>query len=97
MYADFECVTKPISSCSPIPETSFNEAYQHHEPLAFSYYITYTEGFYKPPVVYRGPDAAKVFVSYLKAEAREIEKIYTTPKTAVPLTQEESDLFDSAV
>ena len=32
VYADFECFTKPINTCSPNPEKSYNYNYQKHEP-----------------------------------------------------------------
>ena len=39
IYADFECFTKPMSSCSPNPEDSFTYNYQKHEPSGFCFYI----------------------------------------------------------
>ena len=38
-YADFECFTKPMSSCSPNPEESYNYNYQKHEPSGFCIYF----------------------------------------------------------
>ena len=39
VYADFECFTKPMSTCSPNPEDSYNYNYQKHEPSGFCLYI----------------------------------------------------------
>ena len=39
VYADFECFTKPINTCSPNPEKSYNYNYQKHEPSGFCFYI----------------------------------------------------------
>ena len=39
VYADFECFTKPINTCSPNPEKSFNYNYQKHKPSGFCFYI----------------------------------------------------------
>ena len=37
VYADFECFTKPINTCSPNPENSYNYNYQKHEPSGFCF------------------------------------------------------------
>ena len=39
VYADFECFTKPMNTCSPNPEDSYNYNYQKHEPSGFCLYI----------------------------------------------------------
>ena len=39
VYADFECFTKPMNTCSPNPEESYNYNYQKHEPSGFCFYI----------------------------------------------------------
>ena len=39
VYADFECFTKPVNTCSPNPEKSYNYNYQKHEPSGFCLYI----------------------------------------------------------
>ena len=39
VYADFECFTKPLSSCSPNPKDSYNYNYQLHEPSGFCFYV----------------------------------------------------------
>ena len=35
VYADFECFTKPMNTCSPNPEYSYTYNYQKHEPSGF--------------------------------------------------------------
>ena len=37
VYADFECFTKPMNSCSPNPKESYNYNYQKHEPSGFCF------------------------------------------------------------
>ena len=37
VYADFECFTKPMSTCSPNPEDSYTYNYQKHEPSGFCF------------------------------------------------------------
>ena len=78
------------------PDFSYTEAYQQYIAMAFSYYITNTEGIYKCPVIYRGPNAAKVFMESIKKEAEEIEKIYTTPKPMIKLTEQEQESHTNA-
>ncbi|CAH3171261.1 unnamed protein product, partial [Porites lobata] len=38
-YADFECFTKPMNTCSPNPENSYRYDYQKHEPSGFCIFI----------------------------------------------------------
>jgi len=39
VYADFECLTKPIQSCQPNLEQSYKEQYQKPEPSGFCFKI----------------------------------------------------------
>jgi len=39
VYADLECMTKPIQSCQPNLEQSYTEQYQKHEPSGFCFHI----------------------------------------------------------
>ena len=39
VYADFECFTKPMNSCSPNPKDSYYYNYQKHEPSGFFFYV----------------------------------------------------------
>ena len=39
VYADFECLMKPIESCKPNSEHSYAEQYQKHEPSGFCFNI----------------------------------------------------------
>ena len=39
VYADFECFTKPMNTCSPKTENSYTYNYQKHEPSGFCFYI----------------------------------------------------------
>ena len=39
LYADFECFTKPMSTCSSNPEDSYKYNYQKHKPSGFCLYI----------------------------------------------------------
>jgi len=43
VYADFECMTKPIQSRQPNSEESYTEQYQKHEPSGFCF-VLFTTG-----------------------------------------------------
>lgn len=96
IYADFECLTRPIESCQPSPNGSYTEAYQKHEPVSFCYYVVSKTGIMKEPYVYRGLDAAKIFLEKMKEEAEEIQRIYKNPLPMNPMTEEELAEFQAA-
>ncbi|KAL4105173.1 hypothetical protein QTP88_020445 [Uroleucon formosanum] len=76
VYADFECTLKPIYTCQPNDTESFTTCYQKHIPNNFCYYIKYSNGDYKPPVVYSGPNVAQQFYECMKNEEILISKMY---------------------
>lgn len=96
IYADFECLIKTLDSCAPNSSRAYTEYYQKHEAISFCYYISYFGNVYKPPIVYRGLDAVKVFMQMLKEEAKAIESIYRHPLPMLPLTDEELESFRTA-
>ncbi|GFU96067.1 hypothetical protein TNCV_3776071 [Trichonephila clavipes] len=51
---------------------------------------------YKHPIVYRGINAAKVFMEVAIKEAEEIEYLYSYKKSMIPLTKEQQDVYDSS-
>ncbi|KAL4152937.1 hypothetical protein QTP88_000770 [Uroleucon formosanum] len=76
IYADFECTLQPIYTCQPNDTESFTKCYQKHIPNNFCYYIKYSNGDYKPPVVYSGPNVAQQFYECMKNEEILISKMY---------------------
>ncbi|KAL4148740.1 hypothetical protein QTP88_002908 [Uroleucon formosanum] len=76
IYADFECTLKPIYTCQPNDTESFTKCYQKHIPNNFCYYIKYSNGDYKPPVVYSRPNVAQQFYECMKNEEILISKMY---------------------
>ena len=52
VYADFECFTKPMNSCSPDPKDSYNYNYQKHEPSGFCFYAKGIAGKRIKPTIY---------------------------------------------
>ena len=68
VYADFECIIKPIQLCDPDDKKSYTKQYQKQEPSSFCYYIKcFDDEVYEPKLVsYTGEDAAQKFVEMLE-------------------------------
>ena len=86
VYADFECFTKPINSCSPNPKDSFNYNYQKHEPSGFCFYLkSIVPGIHIKPIIYtktsEDENIAKIFVEKLGEVTKGIyNDFYLRPK-----------------
>ena len=99
-YADFECFTKPMNTCCPNPEDSYNYNYQKHEPSGFCIFIKGVVDKKIKPIIYskteEDEDIAKIFVEKLTEATRGIyNDFYRKPKPLI-LTQEEQKSFDKA-
>ena len=101
VYADFECFTKPMNTCSPNPKDSYNYNYQKHEPSGFCFYAKGIAGRSIKPIIYtktfEDEDISKVFVEKLTELTKGIyNDFYRRPKPLVmnPKTQK---AFDAAV
>ena len=98
-YADFECFTKPMNSCSPNPEESYNYNYQKHEPSGFCFYVkSIIPGIHIKTIIYskksENEDIAKIFVEKLSEVTKGIyNDFYCKPKP-LKLTSEEQRLFE---
>ena len=100
VYADFECFTKPMNTCSPNPKESYNYNYQKHEPSGFCFYIKGVVDKKFKPIIYtkkkEDEDISKVFVEKLTEGTKGIyNEFYRRPKP-LRLTREEQKLFDKA-
>ena len=101
VYADFECFTKPMNSCSPNPKESYNYNYQKHEPSGFCFYVKGIVDKKIKPIIYtktsEDEDVAKVFVEKLTEVRKGIyNDFYRRPKP-LRLTQEEQKSFEKEV
>ena len=101
VYADFECFTKPMNSCSPNPKDSYNYKYQKHEPSGFCFYAKGIAGRRIKPIIYTktydDEDVAKIFLEKITELTKGIyNDFYCRPKRLVmnPKTQKE---FNTAV
>ena len=101
VYADFECFTKPMSSCSPNPKDSYNYNYQKHEPSGFCFYVKgIVPGIHIKPIIYtktaEDEDISKVFVEKLVEVTKGIyNDFYRRPKP-LRLTRVEQKSFEAA-
>ena len=90
VYADFECFTKPMNSCSPNPKESYNYNYQKHEPSGFCFYVDKKI----KPIIYtkksEDEDVAKIFVEKLTEVTKSLR---TKP---LRLTSSEQKSFEEA-
>ena len=89
VYADFECFTKPMNSCSPNPKESYNYNYQKHEPSGFCFYSKgIVPGIHIKPIIYtkisEDEDIAKIFVEKITELTKGIyNDFYRRPKPLI--------------
>ena len=100
VYADFECFTKPMNTCSPNPKESYNYNYQKHEPSGFCFYVKGIVDKKIKPIIYtkkkEDEDISKVFVEKLTELTKGIyNEFYRRPKP-LRLTRAEQKSFDEA-
>lgn len=74
IYEDFKCSYLKIHASQPYESKSYANKYRKYEPDMFCDHIKYEKEYYKPPVVYRGPNAVKKFVSMLTKIAIKIKE-----------------------
>ena len=100
VYADFECFTKPLSSCSPNPKDSYNYNYQLHEPSGFCFYVKGIVDKKIKPIIYtktsEDENIAKIFVEKIKEVTKGIyNDFYLRPKP-LRLNRAEQKSFEEA-
>ncbi|CAH3180349.1 unnamed protein product [Porites evermanni] len=101
VYADFECFTKSINTCTPNPEKSYSCNYQKHEPSGFCFYIKgiVPNKSFKPIIYTKTNDSdnvASIFVNKLSEVTKSIyNDFYRRPKP-LRLNKEEQKSFDKA-
>ena len=79
IYADFESVIHKIQGPNLGPEKSGTQNTAHHEACGYSLIVVTCDGETKPPVVYRGPNAANHFLKTWQKE-EEIRSELENPK-----------------
>ena len=88
IYADFESLTTKIEGPESNPSESNTQKTEIHEVCGFCYIVVRYDGLTKPPVVYRGHDAAKKFLIELEKEEKEINTTLESPEK-IKMTQED--------
>ena len=101
VYADFECFTKPMNSCSPNSKESYNYNYQKHEPSGFCFYVKGIAGKSIKPIIYtktsEDEDVAKVFLEKLTEVTKGIyNDFYLRPKPLI-MNSKTQKSFEQAV
>ena len=107
VYADFECFTKPMNTCRPNPEKSYNYNYQKHEPSGFCFYIKgIVPGIKFEPIIYTktkdspthvgSDDISKIFVFKLAKVTNKIYNDFYRRPVPLKLTHTEQISFDKA-
>ena len=101
VYADFECFTKPMSTCSPNPEDSYNCNYQKHEPSGFCLYIKGLDPniTFKPILYTKTKESDNIPVIFVSKLAKVTNKIYNDfycRPTPLKLTPAEQESFNKA-
>ena len=100
VYADFECFTKPMNSCSPNPKDSYNYNYQKHEPSGFCFYAKGITGKRIKPTIYtktsNDEDLAKIFVEKIVELTKGIyNDFYCKPKRLVMNSRTQQEFNES--
>ena len=102
VYADFQCFTKPLSTCEPYPHDSYTYSYQKHEPSGFCLYLKGLDDINKlyNPIVYTkqtdDEDISKIFVEKLETITNKIYNEYYKNPKPLKLTSQEQEEFDKA-
>ena len=95
VYADFECFTENISSCSPDESKSFTKQYQRHKPSGFCYLIKcFDDRIFPAKLVHytsqkSDEDIPQKFVASLEADIREIYDKFKVPRKIQMTTKDE--------
>ena len=100
VYADFECFTKPMNTCSPNPEDSYTFNYQKHEPSGFCLYIKGIIPNIIKPIIYTkqkdDDNVAEIFFSRLEHLTKAIYNDFYQRSKPLRLTKEEQAFFNKA-
>ena len=95
IYADFECLLYPLSTCDNTEENSFTIKKNMYRPSGFSMLTSYAyDKSLNKPNCYRGKDCLATFSKALKDEVNKIISI--KQKSMNPLTDQEKESYANA-
>lgn len=95
-YCDFKCL---LEKCND-KTSQYTTVLEKHEPMSFCVYLVYdseslpneiTSSLPNEPYLYRGPDAAKLFLDYLISIANLIDDLLDVYKPMLPLSIQEEN------
>jgi hypothetical protein len=96
IYADFECITEPISKANKNNFSSYTEAYQSHTPCGFCYQVVSSDPSQVfEPEIYRGEDTINEFLCRLRQTEDDLMELIKANTPMVMTAQDEQD-FKSA-
>ena len=100
IYADYECILKPMDTRETDPNKSYTMKYQKHEPVSFVYYIkSFNESVYKSKLKFyvkekeEDPNPEDIFIKWVEKDVREISEL---GKQKMIITEEEQEQFNQA-
>ena len=102
VYADFECFTKAMNTCSPDPNESYTYNYQKHEPSGFCLYIKGLDGIntiFKPIIYTKKSEEEEIpamFVSKLEWITNKIYNDFYCRPIPLKLTKCKQEEFNRA-
>ena len=104
VYADFECFTESISSCTPDGSRSYTEKYQKHKPSGFCFLIkSFDDSIFPPKLIkytIESPDddvdISEIFYKKLEMELKKIyENFLTLNKKMIMTAEDEITIYKS--
>lgn len=95
IYADFECMLKPVQTATADPLVSSTTATNIHAPISFGYVVIGPNNEIVNQNFYLGVDAVKVFYEAMRMEMRYFLQILSQPKPLV-LSPDEQEQFRAA-
>jgi hypothetical protein len=93
LYADFECLLRPLSKCQGSNQTTKEK---RHIPTGFSYALVKETGDLVTYRVYRGKDAIEVFLQDCLKIAANVLELYAI-NVSQRLTARDEEVFQSAI
>ena len=95
IYADFECLLYPLSTCDNTEENSFTIKKNVHKPSGYSLLTSYAyDKLLNEHVFYRGKDCLSNFSKALKNQVNKLINIKQKPMD--PLTDQEKESYADA-
>ena len=90
IYADFECLTEPVSKAQKNSDQSYTDAYQSHTPCGFCYQVVSSDSTRTfEPEIYRGQNTVQEFIMRMKSTEEELMELIQTNTPMVMTAQDE--------